>query len=203
MFAIHPGRAARRGLVVAGVVAIASLLGAGSALAAPGAESGDAGSSLQTAQKASGQKGTVDQITGQIAFAPTYDPATGTYSGDADEDLYAICLTGGAFEATTVTGTDPMLWLFNPQGVLVAWDDDSGGGTSTRESKISLSSPTAGLYYLGISSFANKPVNENGVLLDVNFGTLSSWNDVGDHTFAYTVDLVGAKPAKGRQLACR
>jgi hypothetical protein len=162
-------------------------------------ESGDAGSLPPGAQAANGA---VDLITGALS-APN------------DEDLYKICLTGGkTFSATTEGSqlTDPQLFLFDAAGRGVYGNDDFSsdfeGLQSTLPAGHPLTPSAGGIYYLGISSFANVPVSQGGqiftygptsfpILEPIGPGggsPVTGWSDNGLFPGAYRIALTGARP---------
>jgi hypothetical protein len=170
----------RRFALVVSLAVLLLLVLSTQARAATWAERGDAGSFLPSAQVPVGT-GSLDHITGSIRRAFPH----------ADEDLYKICLTRRAFSATTSTGSDPMLYLFDRHGRVVAFNDDSIG----LESQLSIPSPVAGTYFLAIVSFANFAEDAQGnVLLAPGDGPLDHWSEQGFHTFHYTITLHGARP---------
>lgn len=87
------------------VLAASSLLASLPALAVPHFETGDAGFSLATAQLVAG--GTTS-ITGQLESV----------------DIYRFSWAGGGFSASTSTGFDPMLFVFDLAGNTLAFNDD-------------------------------------------------------------------------------
>lgn len=100
------------------------------AMATPYTETGDAGYSLATAQVLTG--GTTS-IRGQLESV----------------DLYRFSWGGGGFSAYTTTQTDPMLFLYDLAGNLLAFNDDSGLA-NYYDSTISANLVT-GDYLLGIN----------------------------------------------------
>lgn len=130
-------------------------------------ESGDAGQLLTDAQVIPSGSDTLDSISGTI-------------SDGNDVDLYQITLTGGAFSASTVGGSefDTQLFLFDENGNLVDENDDSNGLQSTLPN-----SPTtsldAGIYFLAISSFNNDPVGS-----PLSGFTGNEFGSSGDYTIA-------------------
>jgi hypothetical protein len=137
------------GLVSSAILAVAAV---SSALAAPYAETGDAGDLPGTAQNTSGS-GDLTAITGT--------------AGGPDADMYRICLTGGGtFSATTVGGAgfDTQLFLFDSAGMGIEANDDTGGGGGLQStlSAGGLSPAARGVYHLAISRFDNDPVSLGG-----------------------------------------
>lgn len=134
----------------------------------------DAGQLLGTAAVPQGT-GTLTAITGSVATVN-------------DADMYKIHIDG-AFTATTVTGSDPMLFLMPADSTNMApwWNDDYGVGY---ESQVTGTFP-AGDYYLAISSYYNIPLNASGGWLGYG-GVLTSWSNEGGYTFNYTINLTGA-----------
>jgi hypothetical protein len=137
----------------------------------------------------------LDEITGKIL-----NPFGGA-------DLYLIYLTGTFFSADTNDSSglfalrDAQLFLFDSQGKGVFWDDDSG---KLLQAEFSLTDPTPGLYYLGISGYNYDPVSASGFIFEGSGGgptgpggadPLVGWQlasgrkaDIGK----YTISLTGA-----------
>jgi hypothetical protein len=113
--------------------ACALAFGMQSAQATPFLEAGDAGHTLGTEQTVTG--GTTS-ISGHLGQG---DPA----------DVYRFSWGGGIFAASTSTGWDPMLFVFDLTGSLLAFNDDASG----LESFVSVNL-NAGDYLLGIDQFA-------------------------------------------------
>lgn len=193
-------------------LALATLVGAGSAQAITYAESGDAGQTLTTAASTAafgssnfGQP--LTSITGSIGFS--------TANGASDADLYRIFITSpSAFSASTVgnSALDTSLFLFDLNGRAVIANDDANG-TSLQSSlaagNATLSALSAGLYYLGIGLSGADAINSVSQLLfnqstvstdvrtaasGVNPNTLATFtNNVGfNETGAYGITLTGA-----------
>lgn len=119
------------------VLAASSLLASLPALAVPHVETGDAGFSLATAQLVAG--GTTS-ITGQLESV----------------DIYRFSWAGGGFSASTSTGFDPMLFVFDLAGNTLAFNDDYFSLQSYINPFLA-----AGDYLLAINYF---PDNYNGNL---------------------------------------
>lgn len=96
-------------------------------------EVGDAGQTLATTQMVSG--GTT-AIVGSLG------------SGDG-ADVYKFDWNGGTFQASTSTNFDPMLFVFDSNGMKLAFNDDS----FSLESFVSISL-TPGTYLLGIDNYS-------------------------------------------------
>jgi len=135
---------------------------------------------------------------------------TGSLSGNADVDLYAITITDFANFSATVgvtAGFDSQLFLFNAAGFgIVSNDDVIGGGTSA----ITAGTVTSnGLYYIAISSYNLDPTSSGGnifpnspftaQLLPTGAGgafALSGWTGFGSSlTNAYEIRFTGAERA--------
>ncbi len=198
----------RRGGTAVWAVATALLLAGAEASGAAFTESGDAGSSIATAQ--------LTATTGPV----TLDSISGTIGTTSDRDLYQIYITGdGTFSATTVglPGTifDTQLFLFDYKGAgVVANDDDpSGEGSSRARSTITGSSLAAGLYYLLIDVSGSYPTSPSGLIFP-NYITdasaefdmvgptgpgggllLTGYSGTGAETGTYTIALTGAVAA--------
>jgi hypothetical protein len=170
----------RRSALAAALAVLLVLVGATEARAALWAEQGDAGSFLSDAQVPVGT-GSLDHITGSIDSVFPH----------ADEDVYKVCLTGSHFSAITSTHSDPMLYLFDGHGRVVAFNDDDLG----LESRLTVPSPAPGTYYLAIVSFANVALDGHGNgLFAPGDGPLVHWSENGFNMFHYTITLTGARP---------
>lgn len=110
----------------------AALLGAQAANATVYFETGDAGSTLDTAQTVTG--GTTS-IAGRLG------------TGDS-EDLYRFAWDGGFFQASTNARFDPTLTVFNLAGARLAFNDDFFGLQSLVSTTLS-----PGEYLLRIGAF--------------------------------------------------
>lgn len=132
------------------------MLGSQSATALPYNEVGDAGYSLATAQLLPG--------------------ATTSISGFLDAvDIYRFSWGGGIFSASTSTGFDPMLYIFNLAGSTLAFNDD----------------------FSGLQSFVSVPLASGDYLLAIDHyafnygGNLSGFANAGSNIGgdAYTISL--------------
>jgi hypothetical protein len=154
---------------------------------------GDAGNLPETAQ-----------ATGTTACGSALPRIRGQVSA-GDADMYAIYIENPtAFNATTVGSSsgDTQLWLFDTNGNGVTFNDDSSG---TFQSTISgLNVPSAGIYYLAVSTFDHDAVDCNGAELwaDTPFaverapdgsgsGRVGNWAG-GSGSANYVVELQGA-----------
>jgi hypothetical protein len=127
-------------------------------------EVGDAGQTVGTAQAA--PNGTTS-ISGNLG--PGVDGA----------DVFSIAWGGGAFSATTTPHTfDTMLFLFDPSGNTILFNDDYN---STLASLIEHSALAAGNYLLGLSRYDN---NYNG-----NINTRSFLDINNPNPRSYTITL--------------
>lgn len=188
----------RLGLPLALSVAFLSFSGA---LHAQHVETGDAGSSVATAQ-----------YTG-TASGQTLSSIAGTISATADADFFWISITNPLqFSATTVGGSDvdTQLYLFTATGAPVYLNDDANG--TSLQSTLPLGSAfgplSAGIYILGISVSGVDPVNSSNQTLfapatfstDVRgpasntFGTVAGVFDNASFADAgsYNISLTGA-----------
>jgi hypothetical protein len=170
---------------------------------------GDAGQTPGSVQTVSGS-GALDDIAGQIAA-----------SGDADVYEIEICDLS-LFSATTVnefTTIDTQLFLFDPAtGVGVVMDDDEPDPGLTLQSRLSNAFiPSAGTYYLAISTYDTDPVDGGGaeLWLDMPFdtqrvpdgpGAANAWVNfvVGGPsvTGTYRIQLTGACFVGGSPCSC-
>ncbi len=192
-------------------VALATLVGAGSANAQTYAESGDAGQTLSTAASTAafgspsfGQP--LTSVTGTIGFS--------TAGGASDADLYRIFITNpSTFSASTVGNStlDTSLFLFDLNGRAIIANNDANGTTlqsTLAAGNATLSALPAGLYYLGIALSGADAINSASQLLfnqglstdtrtaasGVNPVTLSTFTNNVDfnETGAYGITLTSA-----------
>ena len=132
-------------------------LGVQTANATPHHEIGDAGQNLATAQNVPGG---ITSISGELGIG---DPA----------DVYRFAWNGGLLEATIFSNFDPMLFVFDETGSLLAFNDDY----VTVDSHVLMELP-AGSFLLGIDNFPG------------NFlGDLSGFSAIQDGYGAYTVTM--------------
>ena len=99
-------------------------------------ESVDAGITLATATVLPG--GT-DVINGSIGSPNNSDVA----------DVFRFTWAGGIFSALTTAGSDPMLWVFDLAGTMLAFDDDSSGLQAALSINLA-----AGDYLLGLADYS-------------------------------------------------
>ncbi|NRF70348.1 Ig-like domain-containing protein [Aquincola sp. S2] len=115
----------------------------------------------------------------------------GVITAPTDSDMFALSLSAGAnytidLQRVTDGLANPYLMLFDGQGKLLAFDDDSGGQGNAR---LSFTPATAGTYYVSAAdvatgmggyrlSAANQPVVRGSAAADVLGG--SSGNDLID-----------------------
>jgi hypothetical protein len=170
-------------------------------------EVGDAGRDGVGAGQSTVGAGALTTINGSLSFT-------------TDVDLYCIRITDEALfraEVSAYAGDDPMLYLFNADGTLQVYNDDyNTSGLSTINSQGVF---TNGIYFLGISNFANIPLTaSNAFMTTINpwpgpdsnqwqssGGVMASWNDNIIFTFnatgAYSISMRGAEfhlvPAPG------
>ncbi|MEM1367200.1 MAG: filamentous hemagglutinin N-terminal domain-containing protein [Cyanobacteria bacterium P01_H01_bin.15] len=151
-------------------------------------EAADAGDLIETAQATNGAGSLVPESI------------LGGLESDNDVDLFQISLQGDiSFSATTVGGTsiDTALFLFESDGTGIIGNDDSVGLQSTLPVQ-TIDEP--GVVYLGVTSFANRPVSEAGEIFASGFGELpptgpggtlplSGYTDAGSENGAYTIFL--------------
>ena len=141
-----------------GLLAVCAVaFGMQSVHATPFTEVGDAGHTLGTVQTVTG--GTTS-ISGQLGQG---DPA----------DVYRFAWDGGIFAASTSSNFDPMLFVFDLAGLLLAFNDDSSG----LQSFVSVSLG-AGDYLLGIDNYS---LNYGGNISGFASGTNGSGS--------YTINL--------------
>jgi hypothetical protein len=150
----------------------------------------DAGELLASAQHISGS-GTLNGIRGTLTGAET--------------DMYALFICDHAnFSASTVGGSslDTQLFLFDPTGHGVTFDDDTGSAQSTVTGQFLTSD---GLYYLAISEY-NRDAHDaanNLIWNDAPFAverqpdgpgaanTLAQWDNGGGGGGGYLITLTG------------
>ena len=188
--------------ILFGLAAIALLAVSAPARAGTWAEVGDAGESVATAQITIGS-GSLDSIKGHL-FAFT--------------DMYCIRILhdGTAFSATTEPNTlaqsqggtlDPMLMLFDKNGVgIVGNDDISNGGNGPFNNNSTITATlNAGTYLLAISGYHRTAFDSSNAeifpgmtgpgLFPGTGATLDHFAnniDQGNTTGAYQIDLHGA-----------
>ena len=95
----------------------------------------------------------------------------GTLLTGGDADMYCINIpAGAAFSATTVGGAvfDTQLWLFDPAGLGITFDDDDPGGTGVQSTITGVFVPGPGNYYVTVSQYDWDAVDPGG---------LDMWND--------------------------
>ncbi len=117
------------------------------------AETPDVGDSLATA--------------GIVAGGTT--SVAGSLSAVSDVDLYRICITSPADFGVAVTGTagDGQLFLFDENGLGVAWNDDKGNSQYAPAFPVGnavLASLLTGTYYLGLSNYNVDPYSATGLI---------------------------------------
>jgi hypothetical protein len=185
------------------IVVTTNLSGGGSAtdnvsFVVPGAD--DHGDSLATATVV--DSGPVTALTGVIGD---------NSCGGNDADMFKINICDPAnFSATTVGGAafDTQLFLFDANGMGVAFNDDSAGFQSTLTSTFTTSLP-AGDFYLAISPYSKDAVDSDGdeLWLDAPFGVerapdgpgaanpIAGWNNDNFNTGgAYSIAVTGVCP---------
>ena len=149
-------------------VLLAFGLAAPSAHAQTWAKTGNPGNLPATAQVTVGM-GALQEITGAFTFAT--GGSERTVSNVSNPDLFEILIDGSSpFSATTFGQPsnvyDTQLFLFNAAGVGVYANDDASDF-----SKAALiaptTSPTPGLYYLGIATYGAVPRSGTGAASDI------------------------------------
>ncbi|MBJ7901686.1 MAG: filamentous hemagglutinin N-terminal domain-containing protein, partial [Cyanobacteria bacterium RI_101] len=155
-------------------------------------EAGDAGAltdSAQTVGSPSSISGSLDDVN--------------------DVDLYQVTVPEGAsVTPSTVggSGVDTRLFLFDQSGLGLAANEDSQGTLQSALPEIT----QPGVYYVGISSFANSPLSEGGEIFAYDFNNfqfvgfgpganapLSGWNNSGFESGSYTISLSPPAPGTG------
>lgn len=117
-----------------------------------------------------GQSPATVQFTGAPA-GTSLTAITGNLSSFTDADVFAIQITAtSSFSAiaSSVSGVDTSLFLFNSSFVPVIANDDASGVSlqaAIPAGNSLLAVLTAGTYYLGISLSGNEPVNASNQLL--------------------------------------
>lgn len=127
-------------------------------------EAGDAGQNGVGAAQITVGAGTLTTINGSL-FAET------------EVDMYCIRITNEAAFSAVVTssaGVDSVLWLFNTDGTLQVWNDDTDAGNalSTLNSNGVLAN---GTYFLAISNWYNDPRTDSNFTLTGD----ASWSGTG------------------------
>ncbi|MFG6100341.1 filamentous hemagglutinin N-terminal domain-containing protein [Leptothoe sp. ISB3NOV94-8A] len=156
-------------------------------------EVADAGPLLDTAQVANDAGSSVPStITGELAE-------------NNDVDLYRLLLpAGSSFSASTVGGTDvdTIVFLFDENGLGIIGNDDGVGLQSTLPAQEVTAS---GEFYLGLSSFNNRPISAGGDIFSLNdfrptgpgsVLPLAGYTDNGQESGAYTIflDVLSSDP---------
>lgn len=150
-------------------------------------EAGDAGALTDSAQGA----GSANAIQGSL------DDVN-------DVDLYQVEVPEGATVTPSTVGgssVDTRLFLFDPTGLGLVANEDSQGTFQSTLPEIN----QAGVYYLGISSFANSPESVEGPIFsfsldDLSIGAnapLSGWDNFGFESGSYTISLSPPAPGTG------
>jgi hypothetical protein len=119
--------------VITALSFLTALMGSQVCSAAPYFEVNDAGHTLSTVQEVTGGTTTI----------------YGNLQASDAADVYKFYWNGGVFSATANTGFDPMLFLFNTQGNLLAFNDDYFGVQSHISTFLN-----AGKYLLGIDRYS-------------------------------------------------
>ena len=84
---------------------------------------------------------------------------------------------------------DSEVFLFNSIGKLIAFNDDTDPFESNFESLIeNFVIPTTGTYYIGVTTFNNKPILGNQNII-------TTWSDDGKSSFEFNVYVFGATPS--------
>ena len=138
----------------------------------------------------------------------------GTVLTGGDADMYCVHIpVPTAFSATTVGGTavDTQLWLFDPQGFGITFDDDDPGGAGLQSTITGVFVPVPGDYYLTVSQYNWDAYEATGLLIWANSpfnverapdgpgaaGAVASWGTAGYATGPYTIFLTGATYCSG------
>jgi hypothetical protein len=153
------------------ITALIVILQAGVANASIISESGDAGSSIATAQALAG--GTTG-ISGTLG----------------DVDMYGFNWSGGTFSAVVSSPagsflTDPQLFIFDEDGFGLFFNDDSNGFFSALNGVL-----LSGRYFLAISAFDIDPISSAGYIWDDFLGFSTRAPDGPGASFALTDWLV-------------
>jgi filamentous hemagglutinin family protein len=176
----------------------------------PFTEMGDAGQLPGTAQ-----------MVNSLISGAAFDAISGNLSPESDVDLYQLFLIEGQpFTASTVGSSDinTQLFLFDSNGLGVSANNDSIGFQSTVPLYQPFIPARSGIYYLGISSYPNRPLSSQGSIFDAvenpsGSGArlpLMGWDErlgptVRPNTGAYTITLnrrsEGLQVQPGRTLA--
>ena len=141
-------------------------------------------------------------------FAPL-STITGTILGGGDADMYLINIDDpGIFQAKTWPNStiDTQLWLFDTDGMGIAFNDDDPGGAGLQSTVTGMFVPGPGPYYLAISTYDWDALNPAGleIWLDSPFnverapdgpgapGPVASWGGSAYADGPYQIDLRGA-----------
>jgi hypothetical protein len=144
------------------------------------------------------------------------DKIVGSLLAATDVDMYAINITDPAHFSASLVGNvnfDSQLFLFNPDGTGVAFNDDEPNGTGTWSALSNQFVTTPGLYYLAVTRWdadANNAVGE--LWLDEPFdverapdgpaqnGRVLLWVGGAGNVGNYAVDLTGCQFATNGPL---
>lgn len=173
------------------VLVLGVLVTATPALAADWTEDGDA-TDLPPGQTTVGE-GTLDNIYGFL---------------DADDaDMYCIYVEDpSVFRATTCGNSwDTQLFLFDPDGIGLSFNDDDPGGCGLQSTVTGVYLPGPGTYLLAISSYDWDPAGANGDIWEDSPygqerapdgpgapGPVIGWGGTGFNDGDYTILLTGA-----------
>ena len=133
----------------------------------------------------------------------------GTLLTGGDADMYCINIPAGvAFSATTCAGTalDTQLWLFNPGGLGITFDDDDPAGCGLQSTITGVFVPGPGNYYVTVSRYNWDALDPGGLAmwLDTPYnvertpdgpgaaGPVASWAGSAVTGGAYSIFLSGA-----------
>ena len=98
---------------------------------------------------------------------------------DIDIDVTAI------FPGTSYTDDDSMLYLFDKEGHLLTMNDDFGGSLQSFINDFTITATDT--YYVGVTTYNNRPIFSNGVIV--------GWEDDGMSSIDFDLKVMGVSPA--------
>jgi subtilisin-like proprotein convertase family protein len=113
--------------------------------------------------------GSASEVRGST---PTIPSVSGTISTPSDVDIFEIRICQPTvFSAQSAADFDTQLFLFNSNAVALAHSDDDGSGLNARITNIFV--PSAGVYYLAVSSYDVDPIDSASAAIWTTEGILT------------------------------
>jgi hypothetical protein len=133
----------------------------------------------------------------------------GVIEAGGDADMFCITVTDeDTFSATTVGGTtlDTQLWLFDHDGMGIAFNDDDPGGAGLQSTVTGMFISAPGTYYIAVSTYDWDAIDAAGSALweDAPWNVerapdgpgaanpVASWGGSTAHSGPYTITLTSA-----------